>query len=209
MLDFAARWRHALLAAAISVAVGGCSGGSAASAPPSTPAGSAAAASEVPSASAAPEPTESPANVHMVPALENLLPDLFNKAALKKTSFDGTALGSDIASRQLRQFLVANNRKPTDFGEAGASDPRNPGNITFVVFRVEGVAANLLKETIVAGTLAASPALEITSVTVGGKHVSKGVDVKGIRYIYVQGGYVYGLRAATIEVADQGLALLP
>jgi hypothetical protein len=141
--------------------------------------------------------------------LETLLPDVFNGEPLKKQSFDGTALGSDIASREMEGFLTAHGKKLTDFGEAGASDPRNAATITFLVFHLQGVAAADLQVAIVASTQAVSPNLQLTTVTVAGKTVLKGVDGHGIRYIYSKNGLVYGVQAATQASADQALAMLP
>ena len=184
------------------VATAARSAGPSASAPvgSTTPAASSAGPGAVPSGTP---------NAHMVPALENLLPDLYNGAALKKTSFDGTALGADPASLQLKNFLSVNGKSLTEFSEAGASDPKNAGNLTFVVFRVQGMDGSLLLQAIVAATVAASPAVQMVPATVANRQLIKGTDAAGVRYIEVKGGFVYGLQSNSQDTADRALAQLP
>lgn len=174
------------------------------SATPATP-------SSAPSASSddSAGPSEAPINNHAVPAREALLPDKFETTTLIKQSFDGTALGTDAASTQLEQFLAANGRQLSDFGEAGASDPTNPGNLTFVVFRVPGISGPVLQQAIVAATVAATPTVQLTTVTIGSRQVIKGTDPNNVRYIYAKGDLIYGVQTSTQEIADKAIALLP
>ena len=145
----------------------------------------------------------------MAPALEDRLPDTFNGEALAKSSFDGTALGADVASRSLLQFLAAHGRQPTEFTEAASSDPRGAAMLTFEAFHLEGVDANEVMAAVIAASVAAAPTMVVTTTTVGGRTVTKATDAHGIRYIYAKDGYVYGLQASDQGVADAALALLP
>jgi hypothetical protein len=171
----------------------------------------AASATAAPSASAAPSvarPTASPNN-HAAPDLEALLPDNFRDIVLKKESYDGRILGTDPASAQLKGFLASQGKNLADFAEAGAVDPTNAHQITFVVFRVPGIDATVLSQAVVAATVAATPDLKVSTQVVGGRTVIRADEPASVRYLFASQGLVFGVQAITEAIANEGLALIP
>ena len=138
-----------------------------------------------------------------------MLPDTFGGIQLAKVSYDGSILADDPASLQLKQFLAANGKAPSDFQEAASSDQTNARSIAFVAFRVAGIDGSPLSQAIVSATVAANPDLKLSTPTVNGRQVIRADQASGVRYLWVKDDIVFGVQAINEALANEGLAAFP
>jgi hypothetical protein len=180
-----------------------------------------------PVAQANPTPTAGPSDVaedtpepdvasHTVPDLEAQLPRSVGGTALVSQSWTGDqTLADDPFSVTLTAYLTSLGKTPVDLQSAQAYDPAatvdpttgvDTGNgidLGVGVFRLVGSDATALRDHMIKAWQDGYPDVKITSVTLGGKKVTKGDFGAGAvnSYWYVLGNLVYD-----VETADETLA---
>jgi hypothetical protein len=147
---------------------------------------------------------------HTVPALEAQLPTTICGTPLVTQSWTGDAtLADDPWSVTVTTFLTSVGKTPVDLQFAQAYDPTagtdpNTGiDLSIGVFRVAGTEAASLRDNLIKAWKGDYPDLVTTSITIGGKKVTKGdFGADAINsYWYLSGNDVYD-----VETTDEGLA---
>lgn len=153
---------------------------------------------------------------HTVPDLEAQLPASVAGTALVTQSWTGDqTLADDPFSVTLTAYLTSVGKTPVDLQSAQAYDPTAAVDPTtgvdtgtgidlgVGVFRLVGTDATALRDHMIKAWQDGYPDVKITSVTLGGKKVTKGDFGAGAvnSYWYVLGDLVYD-----VETADETLA---
>jgi len=172
-------------------------------------------ASAAPGASAASGGSPAPSNTatHVAPDLEALLPAQIDGTALVKASATGDTMFNpeDPTSQNWIAFLASHGKKPSDFRFAQAQDPSGTLDIFVAVFQVAGLDPALLQQAFINAGRANSPELTTTTVTLGGKSVTR-VAYPGSTsssYVYEHANDVFDIETGNESIATQMLQLLP
>jgi len=168
------------------------------------------AASQAPSAAPGSRPSASVGLPNEVPDLAAFLPTAFDAIPLERQSLHGSeVLGEDAASVVITSYLSTQGKTATDLEVAEADDPTGTVGISFIAFRLPGSDPTGLLEAVVGASSASFPELVVSTATVDGRQVTKGVMEGRVEYLYVHNGAVLGAAAETQDIADQALAALP
>jgi hypothetical protein len=180
---------------------------SASPAPSTNPTG---AASQAPTVTPTPAPSGSDGLPNEVPDLAAFLPASFDAIPLERQSLHGDeVLGEDAASVLITSYLTTQGKTAADLEVAEADDPTGTVGISFIAFRLPGSDPTGLLEAVVGASSASFPELVVSTATIGGRQVTKGVMEGRVEYLYVHNGAVLGTAAETQDIADQALATLP
>jgi hypothetical protein len=164
----------------------------------------AASSSSEPSAEpSVPETTPEPLS-HEAPELEELLPATWDGTALLRESVTGEKLLiEDDWSQAFRTTLDELNKTPADLTFAQTIDPSEVLQMSVLAFRIEGATGEKMLETVIAAWKGEDPDLEVTTLELGGKSVTRGGFSQGDidSFWYEHDGVVFD-----VETADEALA---
>ena len=157
------------------------------------------------SASVEPEPTEA----HVFPDLEAVLPKTVDGTTLATQSTPATDVLPDDPADPMVQWLTAAGKKPDDLEIAGAYDPSTTVDVKFTVFRLKGMAADTLRQGLLASWLGADASgITTTNKTIGGKAVlaiDYG-DQGALDYVFEQGDVVIILSSSDPALVERALS---
>jgi thiosulfate dehydrogenase (quinone) large subunit len=164
-----------------------------------------------------PAPGRSPAPrdtaPHLAPDLEALLPSVIDETALAKASATGdTVLNpSDPTGQSWIAFLSSHGKKPSDFRIAQAADPTNTLDIFVAVFQVAGLDSGVVRQALIDSGGATNSEMTTTSVTLGGRSVTKVAYVgsSSYSYVYAHANDVFDIQTGNETIATQLIQLLP
>jgi hypothetical protein len=179
-------------------------------------AGAGSSASPLPSAEISPAGSpdaSADADSHAAPDLEKQLPSSAAGVTLSRVSYLGTdVLGTDAASSALSAAVTALGRKPENLRIAEAFDPSGTKSWYVDAFELDGVSGTDLSRAVRTAWLGAGSAgVTSSSLTIGGKHVTRldhGADVPADT-VYVHGGLVFDIGTSDAAVIKAVLAKLP
>jgi hypothetical protein len=178
--------------------------------PPASPSGGV----DLPTAEASASDEPLPTAMHGAIDLEAMLPKAVGGVALTRQSTTGTtALGSDPAIQAaLTTFLGKLGKTPADLQSAEAYDETGVSDVAIFVYRVTGIAGQVLGQAIVdSDSVAAGSGVTSTKETVAGKavtHIRYG-DGTADDYVYVKGDVVFDVSTSDPATAIQALSALP
>ena len=159
------------------------------------------------------EPTALPvADTHDAPDLELALPAAVNGVTLQVQSVTGEGLLSDDAwSTVVTTFLTSVGKTAKDLQFAQGADPADTLDGSFEVYRVPGVDAAKLRDTLITAWKGDFTDLKVTDVVVGGQKMIKGeFDTETPpSYLYARGEYLYDIWTNDPTVAAAAIAALP
>jgi hypothetical protein len=152
------------------------------------------------------------ADTHDAPDLEALLPTTLHGTAMQLQSWTGDGiLTDDDWSNSFNAFLSANQKAPTDLGEAQAYDPTQALDGSIGVYRVNGVEPTKVRDALIAAWKADGTAAPTSTVTIGGKEMTK-VDFPEDTpdsYLYLRDDVVFDIESTDPSVVAEALAGLP
>ena len=158
-------------------------------APTASPASAAPSVTPTVAASTAPTtaPTVAPSGSdglpNEVPDLAAFLPPTFDEIPLERQSLHGTeVLGEDAASVVITSYLSTQGKTPADLEVAEADDPTGTVGISFIAFRLPGSDPTGLLEAVVGASSASFPELIVSTATINGRQVTKGVMEGRVEY---------------------------
>jgi hypothetical protein len=138
--------------------------------------------------------TTRPAVSHSATGLERLLPGTVDGHRLQKGSATGAVVlsGNNAFSKVLRQILARDGKQPADLLFANAQDSTGALQFEVGAFRVRGLAASALSKAIVDSSRPGAPGLEVSSLSLDGRRVTKVVYPSGSTlYLYPRDDVVY------------------
>ncbi len=158
----------------------------------------------------APTPTDGP-ELHTATDLEAVLPDSVSGIALHRTSPDVSAqLQSDSRTAALLTVLRFIGKSASDIRFAQATEEAEPSRLTVAAFQIRGIDARVFAQAAVGIVVSSAPGATTSTVTLGGKNVTKAVSPDGqVAYVYAQGDTVYGVKTTDEAVATAALQVLP
>jgi hypothetical protein len=199
------------------LAIAGCgtgatSPGAEGASPSAPPASSPGTESVAPSSSAAsPSPSSNLVIPHADPALEALLPDMFEGKPLSKFSVDPVSSIGNAGAEPIRTLAKDLGDGSGNFSLAYAASQADPTFNCFAL-RVPGAPSAALVERFAALTIADTRGAEADQVTLAGKtvtHVTSPGSEIGDTWFYAKGDTLFGVQAGTPERAEALLALVP
>lgn len=149
---------------------------------------------------------------HTVPALEATLPTLVDGTTLVTESWTGDQVIPDTDYGQSVTAFLASKGKTTADLQAGQSlDPAELLDLVAQNYRAEGVAPADLLAAMIAGTKADSPGLVVSSITLDGQPVTKGVlDSSATNFYWlIKDGLVYEIQTSDDAIATHAIAAIP
>lgn len=149
---------------------------------------------------------------HEAPSLEAVLPTSVQGTALTTTSWlGGTILSTDAWSKSIEGFLTSHELSPNDLKIAQAYDPTGTLDVATVAFEAPNVAASSLVSALVAAWRTDYPGLQTSTITLGGKKVTKGIfpEQSIASYWYAVNGVAYEIDSSSASVAADVLSGLP
>lgn len=197
----------------LGVLVAACGPAAPRSVPPLPPAASGAASSRQPaSAGSALPSTPSSSAGHAAPDLEARLPSQVGGTALSKASGTGAdVFQTDPWSSGMTAYLAGIGKSASDFRFAQAWDPARGLDLELGVFQVAGLDAAVLRQALVASSLAGSPGIAAQPSTVGGRQVTAVVypGNTSTLYLYERDGVVFYVGTPDQALATEVLGALP
>lgn len=167
---------------------------------------------------ATPTPNDQPAasigdtTSHDAPDLEALLPTSYAETPLTTTSWLGsTILTDDDWSKSITAYLAGLELTPADLKVAQSYDPTGGLDLAAVAFEAPDMDAAAFVQAIVAAWRVDYPGLATSTVTVGGKSVTKGIfpEESVVSYWYASNGVAYEVDTSDESIAAGVLATLP
>ncbi len=165
--------------------------------------------SDDPNASASDVPAELS---HDAPAVEAFLPTHVNQTILTIQSWTGDSVLSDDAwSTSLTSFLTSKGKKPTDLQVATGYDDADENGPSVGVSRLAGVDGPSLEAAIIAAWKVESPDMVVSTLTIDGKAVTKGVFGEGYvdSYWYQRNDLVFDIETSDATLLTSILQSLP
>jgi hypothetical protein len=158
-----------------------------------------------------PLPTEGPES-HLDPELEARLPDTIGGTPLHRTS-PGIAdqLRSDPRAANALNLLRFIGKGPDDIHFARAMDDADPNRFTELAFQIRGLDARIFGGVIVGVVTSQVPGAQTTTLTLGGKTVTKAVNPAGgpSAYLYETGDTAFAIQTTDENLATEALTRLP
>lgn len=149
---------------------------------------------------------------HDAPALEALLPTSYAETPLTTTSWlGGTILSTDDWSKSITAYLASFELTPNDLKIAQSYDPTGGLDLAAVAFQANGVDPSAFVQAIITAWRVDYPGLATSTVTVGGKTVTKGIfpEETVVSYWYAANGVAYEIDTSDESIAAGVLATLP
>ncbi len=149
---------------------------------------------------------------HEAPTLEAALPTSAQGTALTTTSWlGGTILSDDDWSKSLEAFLGSHELSPNDLLVAQAYDPSGTLDVAAVAFQARTLTSKELVAAIIAAWRVDYPGLQTSTVTLGGKSVTKGVfpEEPVSSYWYTGNGIAFEIDTSNESIAADVLSGLP
>ena len=132
--------------------------------------------SDVVDASASDDVSSEPpvADTHDAVEMEALLPTLVSGSTLQTQSWTGdTILGDDTFSTAMNKFLTDSARPRRTCASPRRTTRPRPSTSPSTAYRVAGVKGTAIRDALIAAWKVDYPALKVTTVTLGGKEVTK------------------------------------
>jgi hypothetical protein len=149
---------------------------------------------------------------HDAPELEALLPATWEGSAMSVESSTGeVVLIEDAWSQVFRTFLEDLKKTPADLLVARSYEPTGELQMSVSAFKVDGVGGDKVLETVISAWKAEDENLVTSTLTLGGKSVTRGVfastDVNS--YWYEQEDVVFDVETSDEALAGAVIATLP
>jgi hypothetical protein len=149
---------------------------------------------------------------HDAPEVEALLPATWQGTPMSVESSTGeVVLIEDAWSQVFRTFLEDSKKTPADLLVARSYEPTGTLQMSVSAFKIDGIAGDKVLETVIGAWKAEDEDLVVSTVTLGGKSVTRGVfastDVNS--YWYEHEGVVYDVETSDEALAGAVIATLP
>jgi len=149
---------------------------------------------------------------HDAPDLEALLPTSYAQTPLTTTSWlGGTILSTDDWSTSITAYLAGRELTPNDLRIAQAYDPSGGLDLAAVAFQAPGVDPTAFVQAIIDAWKVDYPGLATSTVSLGGKSVTRGVfpEEPIVSYWYAGNGVAYEIDTSDESIAAGVLGTLP
>ncbi len=159
-----------------------------------------------------PAPSVADTTSHDAPQLEAVLPTSYAETPLTTTSWKGgTILGTDDWSKSITAYLAGLELTPNDLSIAQSYDPSGGMDLAVVAFQTAGVDPAGFVQAIIDAWRVDYPGLATSTLTLGGKTVTKGIfpEEPIVSYWYASNGIAYEVDSSDESVAAGVLATLP